>query len=211
MWELRDPQSLVSEELARWAGLDRATRLRRRYRPWQRRVGWADGMRLARARVEAALDETTGLFPQAFGGDPMVTDATSLLAAINGFFDRDDPRLKRLVRATIEALGEGDFMRRYPPADDGFIGREACFVPASWWAVSALAIIGELAEAVRRADGMCAQLHRCNLRSGMRSATRRSATRPCCGRTPRPRGRCTPCTPNGSATASARPGSACGA
>lgn len=158
VWELRDPQSLVSEELARWAGLDRATRLRRRYRPWQRRLGWTDGMRLARARVEAALDNSTGLFPQAFGGDPMVTDATSLLAAINGFFDRDDPRLKRLVHATIGALGEGDFLRRYPPADDGFIGREACFVPASWWAVSALAIIGELTEAERRADGMCAQL-----------------------------------------------------
>ena len=158
VWELRDPQSLVSEELARWAGLDRATRLRRRYRPWQRRVGWTDAIRLARARVEAALDEKTGLFPQAFGGDPTVTDATSLLAAINGFFERDDPRLKRLVHATISALGEGDFLRRYPPADDGFIGREACFVPASWWAVSALAIIGELAAAERRADGMCAQL-----------------------------------------------------
>jgi hypothetical protein len=158
VWELREPQLLVSEELSRWVGLDRAIRLARRRRPWRRHPTWTAARDLAHARVSAALDPATGLLPQVFGGDPLATDASALLVAVNGFWPRTDPRTVRLVRATIERLEQRGFMRRYPPIDDGFEGEEGCFVPASWWAVSALAAIGDVRAAEDRADEMCAHL-----------------------------------------------------
>ena len=71
---------------------------------------------------------------------------------------RRDRRAHRLVTATVAALEEGPFLRRYPPADDGFAGTEGAFLPASWWAVTALAAVGELDAAWARADALCALL-----------------------------------------------------
>ena len=158
IWEIREPRLLVSEELARWHGLDRALRLRRRYRPWLRRQAWRQQRRLARERVEGAVDEATGRLPQTFEPGDETPDAATLNVALAGFWRRHDRRLRRLVLATIDALEEGSFLRRYPPTDDGFDGTEVAFLPASWWAVSALAMIGELDAARERADVMCAAL-----------------------------------------------------
>jgi GH15 family glucan-1,4-alpha-glucosidase len=160
VWELRTPQLLVSEELARWVGLDRAIRVDRHRRPWRRQRRWVEARDAARERVERALDPTTGLLPRVFGGEPTDVDAAALLTAINGFWSRRDPRTERVVRGTIELLERGAFLRRYRPFDDGFVGIEGCFVPASWWAVSALAVIGDIDGAERRADEMCRLLPR---------------------------------------------------
>jgi hypothetical protein len=70
------------------------------------------------------------MFPQSFDG-PFVPDASALLACIHGFFPSPDPRGRRLALATVAALEEGSFLRRYPPADDGFAGTESSFLPAS--------------------------------------------------------------------------------
>lgn len=137
IWELREPQLLVTEELARWVGLDHAIRAQRLLRPWSRRPSWHTMRAVARRRVEGAFDDTTGLIPQSFDG-ATTPDAALLLAATNGFFRQGDPRLARLVRGLIAALDEGPFLRRYPPLSDGLDGREGSFLPASWWAVSAL-------------------------------------------------------------------------
>lgn len=163
VWELRQPRPLVSEEIARWHGLDVALRLRRWFRPWARRPEWHRARHQARRRVVDAIDVRTGRLPQTFGaasGPPTepLPDAAALTAAITGLLPRRDRRAARLVTATIEALEQGPFLRRYPPADDGFSGIEAAFVPASWWAVSALAAVGLLDEARRRADELCATL-----------------------------------------------------
>ncbi len=160
VWELRTPRFLVSEELARWVGLDQAIRLSRRRRPWLRRTEWAAARDQARARVESAFDPETGMMRQSFDETDVVPDAASLLVAINGFFEPHDPRLRRIVHTTVSALETGAFLRRYDDADDGFHGREGAFLPASWWAVSALAIIGDIDEAERRADEMCRRLPR---------------------------------------------------
>lgn len=159
IWEFRTPRVLVTEELARWIGLDRAIRAQRLLRPWSRRPAWHTMRAVARRRVEGAFDDASGLLPQSFDGS-VVPDAAVLLAATNGFFRRDDPRLHRLVRGLIAALDEGPFLRRYPPLSDGLEGVEGSFVPASWWAVSALCAIGDLDGAERRADDMCARLPR---------------------------------------------------
>ena len=78
------------------------------------------------------------------------------MATISGLVS--GPRGRRLVTGTIDALEVGSFVRRYPPTDDGFDGVEAAFVPASWWAVTALARVGDLAAAEARADDLCATL-----------------------------------------------------
>ncbi|MGI9030026.1 MAG: glycoside hydrolase family 15 protein [Ilumatobacteraceae bacterium] len=159
VWERRDPKRLVSEEIARWHGLDRALRLRRRYRPWLRRKSWAERRAEARQRVTSVVDPATGRLPASFDGDDE-PDAATLMAVISGLLDRRDQRATRLVRATIDALGHGPFLRRYPPRDDGFSGIEGAFVPASWWAVTALAIVGDVEAATGRADELCIALPR---------------------------------------------------
>ena len=158
IWELRTPARLVSEELSRWHGLDRAIRLGRKTKQWQAPSKWSAAAAQARTRVEAVFDRNTGRLPQTFEPGDVTPDAATLQAAIAGFWRRDDPRLRRHVRSTIAALEEGPFLRRYPPADDGFTGIEATFVPASWWAVTALASIGDVEAAQQRADDLCAAL-----------------------------------------------------
>ena len=157
IWEMRAPRRLVSEELARWIGLETALRLRAILRPWKRRPLWRVARDAARARVEASFDTERGMLPQSFDG-PFVPDASALLACIHGFFPRRDPRARRLALSTVAALEQGSFLRRYPPIADEFEGTEATFLPASWWAVSALAAVGETDAARLRADDMCAQL-----------------------------------------------------
>jgi GH15 family glucan-1,4-alpha-glucosidase len=158
IWEFREPSLLTSEELARWIGLDRAVRLARWYRPWQRHPRWVAGRDSARRKVECAYDEATGLLRRATEDRDVIADATALMAALSGFFQRGDPRARRLVRSTIAALEKGAFLARYLPFDDGFVGTEGAFIPASWWAVGALAAVGDVDDAERRADSMCAQL-----------------------------------------------------
>ena len=158
IWELRTPRLLVTDELARWVGLHHAIRLRRVLRPFARRPAWVTARDAARGRVEAAIDANSGTLPQSFGTD--VPDAAALLLATNRLLGETDPRTERIVRTTIARLEEGSFLRRYPPGSDDFDGVEAPFVPASWWAVSALCVIGDLAGAEQRADAMCTRLPR---------------------------------------------------
>ena len=157
IWELRRPRLLVTDELARWIGLDTAERIRRRHRPWVRRPDWKIAKARTFRRVHAALDHDSGMLPRGFDG-PRTADAATLLAVIHGFYPRTSDTARRLVRSTVAALEEGPFLRRQPqdPADPDTI--EGAFLPASWWAVTALATIGDLDAAARRADDMCTQL-----------------------------------------------------
>ena len=116
VWELRKPARLVSEELARWHGLDRAVRLGRTTKQRHAPERWSAAAAQARARVEAVFDHTTGRLPQTFEQGDLTPDAATLQAAITGFWQHDDARLRRHVRSTIAALEEGAFLRRYPPA-----------------------------------------------------------------------------------------------
>jgi hypothetical protein len=157
IWELREPKRLVTEELARWIGLDKAIRLQRIFRPWRPRPDWVRARAAARARVASMLDRETGLLPQSFDGPP-VPDAATLLACTNTFVARGSAASRRLAEVVIAQLGEGAFLRRYPDGVDGMRGRESAFVPSSWLAVSALLAAGDIESATQRADEMCAQL-----------------------------------------------------
>ena len=161
-WELREPAPLVDGDLGRWLVLDRALWIARGWRPFTRRRRWKRARDVLAARVLAALDASPdGVLPQAYGQDPPVPDASSLLAVAFGLLDRDDPRADRMVDGVLERLGSGPFLHRYPPGgDDGFSGEEGAFLPVSFLAVTALATLGRVEEARARLDRMCAALPR---------------------------------------------------
>lgn len=154
IWELREPRRLVSADIGIWMALDRAVWIARGWRPWVRRGAWLRARDAAKQRVAAALDTGGGL-PQAYGDGPRTADASALMAVMFRMFDADDPRASALVDATLRELDCAPFLYRYEPGgDDGFCGVEGAFLPASWWAVSALAACGRLEDAEARAHAL---------------------------------------------------------
>lgn len=155
IWEIRSPASLVSADIGRWLALDRAVRIGRRTYPWALRGRWKRARDRARDRVLSAI-RPDGTLPHEYGGDTV--DASGLLLVVFGLLRHSDPRAAALVDGTVRALGSGPLLYRYPPdGSDGFSPGEAPFVPASWWAVSALSRLGRR-DAQARADAMCALL-----------------------------------------------------
>ena len=72
------------------------------------------------------------------------------------FLPPDDPRIRATVLAIADELTEDGLVLRYrvEETDDGFSGEEGTFTICSFWLVSALVEIGELA----RARGLCEKL-----------------------------------------------------
>ena len=150
IWELREPRALVSADIGRWLALDRAVWIARGWRPWTRRRAWVRARDAAKARVAAAIGPDGGL-PQSYGDGPREADASALMAVVFRMFTRTDPRAAALVDATLRELDCAPFVYRYEPGgNDGFRGVEGAFLPASWWAVSALAACGRVEEAGHR-------------------------------------------------------------
>ena len=159
IWELREPRDLVAADIGRWLALDRAIWIARGWRPLAPRRRWKRARDAARERVLSAL-RPDGTLPQAYDDGSRV-DASALMVVIFGMLDRRDPRAGRLVAETLARLESGPYVYRYEPdASDGFRGREGAFVPVCWWAVSALAAVGRVDEARRRADALAAALPR---------------------------------------------------
>ena len=82
------------------------------------------------------------------------------------------------------ALGSGPLLYRYPPdGSDGFSAGEAPFVPASWWAVTALAVLGRPRGVRPRRRAVPDVAHAPARGVRPRAGERPSATSPSCGRT----------------------------
>lgn len=160
IWEQRELAEFVDGDIGRWLVLDRAVKLGRWRRPWQPHRRWAAARDVIAERVRAAVD-ADGLLPQVYGQHPPRPDAAALMAVVFGLLRPQEECAKRLVRRTVDALDAYPFLYRYPPdGADGFGGREGAFLPVSFWAVSAQALIGDLASAVARMDALCAALPR---------------------------------------------------
>ncbi len=112
---------------------------------------------------------------------------------------------RRGVDVTIEDLEAWPLLYRYEPGRDGFGDREGAFVPASWWAVAALAATGRVDEARERADALCALLRRLMARRSTPRAERPWATSLWCGPTSRRPAPCTFSTPPNCADAMGAP------
>ncbi len=95
-----------------------------------------------------------GVFVQHYETEAL--DASVLLMPLVRFLPPDDPRIRDTVLAIAEELTEEGLVLRYrvQETDDGFSGEEGTFTICSFWLVSALVEIGELA----RARGLCEKL-----------------------------------------------------
>jgi GH15 family glucan-1,4-alpha-glucosidase len=155
IWEVRgEPRHFTSSKVMCWVAADRGARLA------QIRADEATA-----ARWEAAADEIhadicengvdeRGVFVQHYNTDAL--DASVLLMPLVRFLPPDDPRIRSTVLAIADELTEGGLVLRYrvDETDDGFDGEEGTFTICSFWLVSALVEIGELA----RARGLCEKL-----------------------------------------------------
>lgn len=162
-WEMRSSHRLLSEDVARWLALDRALWVARGWRPTTPRRSWRRARARLRQRIAAALGRH-GTLPTAYDAELPGPDAAALGIALFGLVR--GRRSRALVGHVVDRLGAGPWLYRYPPgrpgqpAWDGFLGREGAFLPASFQAVGSLASVGELAQARRRLDAMCARLPR---------------------------------------------------
>jgi GH15 family glucan-1,4-alpha-glucosidase len=107
---------------------------------WDR---WA--ARQQREILDAAYSHELGFFTQALGGEH--PDASLLLLPTFGIIDARDPRFVSTVRAYERELVEGGLMLRYRHTDD-FGATTSAFSVCSFWWVEALAMMGELEQAV---------------------------------------------------------------
>jgi len=95
--------------------------------------------------LKRAYNDELGMFTQAFDGH--FADASNLLLPALGLIDPKDPRFVSTVRAYERLLAPQGLMLRYKHADD-FGDTTSAFSICSFWWVEALAMMGEVDEAV---------------------------------------------------------------
>lgn len=155
IWEVRgDPKHFTSSKLMCWVALDRGARLARLH-------GEADDARKWDTIAEEihedicrnGLDDR-GVFVQSYGTTNL--DASLLLVPFVRFLPANDPRVRATVLAIADELTQDGLVLRYRPeeTDDGLTGEEGTFTTCSFWLVSALVEIGEVA----RAKALCERL-----------------------------------------------------
>lgn len=147
IWEARgQPQHYVSSKLMCWVAMDRASKLANIRGEDKLAASWGETAEEIRADIlEHGVRD--GVLRQHYATDSL--DASTLLAAIFGFFPPGDDRLRASVLAIADELTENGFVLRYrtDETDDGLSGKEGTFVICSFWLVSALAIVGEMQRA----------------------------------------------------------------
>ncbi len=143
IWEARgEPRHYVSSKLMSWVALDRASELAQIRGDEGLAASWGDVAREIKDDILAHGVTQDGVLRQHYDSDSL--DASTLLAAIFGFFPPDDERLAKSVLAIADNLTENGFVLRYrtEETDDGLSGKEGTFLICSFWLVSALAIVG---------------------------------------------------------------------
>ena len=104
---------------------------------------WADQEK--QRILERAYNQELGYFTQAFEGT--FPDASNLLLPTLGIVEPTDPRFVSTVRAYERLLVDNGLMLRYRHADD-FGETTSAFSICSFWWVEALAMMGEVDNAV---------------------------------------------------------------
>jgi GH15 family glucan-1,4-alpha-glucosidase len=155
IWEVRgEPKHFTSSKLMCWVAADRGARLARIRDNEPTALRWQAAADEIHADICANGMDGRGVFVQHY--DTEALDASVLLMPLVRFLPPDDKRIRDTVLAIAEELTEEGLVLRYrvDETDDGFSGEEGTFTICSFWLVSALAEIGELA----RARGLCEKL-----------------------------------------------------
>lgn len=147
IWEFRtNLRHYTFSAVLCWVAASRGARLAREFgrkdlaERWERWAG-AEHERLLREAYNPQL----GYFTQALRGQH--PDASNLLLPTLGFINARDPRFVSTVRAYERLLVENGLMLRYRNPDDLGETTSAFSICSFWWA-EALALMGELEEAI---------------------------------------------------------------
>ena len=150
IWEVRgDPKHFTSSKLMCWVAADRGARLARLRDESAQADAWQAAAEEIKADIlEHGLDGR-GVFTQHY--DTEALDASLLLMPLVRFLPPDDERIRRTVLAIADELTDDGLVLRYrtDQTDDGLSGEEGTFTICSFWLVSALVEIGEVARARR--------------------------------------------------------------
>jgi GH15 family glucan-1,4-alpha-glucosidase len=155
IWEVRgDPKHFTSSKLMCWVAADRGARLARIRSDDRMATRWEEAAAEIHADICANGVDERGVFVQHYDTDAL--DASLLLLPLVRFLPADDPRVRATVLAIADELTENGLVLRYRvgETDDGFASEEGTFTICSFWLVSALVEVGELA----RARGLCEKL-----------------------------------------------------
>jgi GH15 family glucan-1,4-alpha-glucosidase len=148
IWEARGkPQHYVSSKLMGWVALDRAANLANIRDEDKLADEWRSTAEEIREDILTNGVSDRGVLRQHYDTDAL--DASTLLAALFGFLPGTDERLRNTVDAIDRELTENGFVLRYrtDETDDGLSGKEGTFLICSFWLVSSLAVVGEMARA----------------------------------------------------------------
>jgi GH15 family glucan-1,4-alpha-glucosidase len=152
IWERRDePRHHVHSKLMAWLALDRALRIAETRRVGRRRrERWIDVRATIASQVrELGYDGERDSYMRSYGSDDL--DAAVLVLPLLGIEACDAPRVRSTLRAIASGLDAGGpLLYRYRPGDDGLPGQEGAFLPCAFWLVQALAMSGQVDEAITR-------------------------------------------------------------
>jgi GH15 family glucan-1,4-alpha-glucosidase len=155
IWEARgEPKHYVSSKVMCWVAVDRGARLAQLRGEFEQAEQWWAVARAIREDILERGVSERGVFRQHYGTDAL--DASTLLIPLVRFLPAEDKRVRSTVLAIATELSEGGHVLRYrvEETDDGLTGEEGTFLICSFWLVSALCEIGEIA----MASAMCERL-----------------------------------------------------
>jgi len=148
IWEVRSgPQHFTFSKVACWVAADAGARLADGRGEKKLAAEWRTAAEQIRADVLAHAVDERGVFTQHYGGKAL--DASVLLIPLLRFLPADGERVRNTVLAIANELTEDELVLRYRvgETEDGLTGEEGTFTICSFWLVSALVQIGELAKA----------------------------------------------------------------
>ncbi len=147
LWEFRArPRPYTFSKVLCWVAAHRGARMARLMGRVEHADAWDQWAGDLRELIlAAAYSQERGFFTQSLHGE--FPDASLLLLPTFGFIDARDPRFVSTVRAYERDLVEDGLMLRYRHADD-FGATTSAFTVCSFWWAEALAMMGELDEAV---------------------------------------------------------------
>jgi GH15 family glucan-1,4-alpha-glucosidase len=155
IWEVRGPaQHFTASKVLCWVAVDRGAKLAQLRGDDEHAAEWRKAADEIHADVCANGTDDRGVFCQHYGTTAL--DASALLIPLLGFLPPEDERVRSTVLAIADELTQDELVLRYrvEETDDGFSGEEGTFTICSFWLVSALTEIGELA----RARALCEKL-----------------------------------------------------
>jgi GH15 family glucan-1,4-alpha-glucosidase len=155
IWEVRGPpRHFTASKVLCWVAADRGAKLAKLRGDHDRESRWRAAADEIHADVCANGIDQRGVFCQHY--ETTALDASLLLLPLLGFLPPDDPRVRATVLAIADELTEDELVLRYrvEETDDGFSGEEGSFTICSFWLVSALTEIDEVA----RARALCEKL-----------------------------------------------------